>query len=486
MARLRHGFGIQFEPETQSGNAIDLLNVNPIPPGQVAYPEPTPYGYLLGERIDTADQLPESPNTPVALMELGNSMVDRDPTNVEGDSSIPSLYTYFGQFITHDLTLEMARGKELEKVVTPLDAAKIEGLKNVRTPKLDLDSVYGPMIDEAGCFPVPRNGDEFELGKALNCPVGTDLPRKQQKGFPALIGDGRNDETFIISQLHLAFLRAHNALVRQGRKFEEARQLLKHHYQWIVVNDYLQKVADPLVVQGILDGAINVYPMERGPFIPYEFSIAALRFGHSMVRSKYDYSLIEPTASLRRLKVSEAFGRFPGIQRGWIIDWKRFARDGSNKARRIDVAVNNPLPLTRDAEMNLSPTLAALDLLRGYMLRLPTGQAVARHLNLSDDEKLSEENFHSVAVSDEQRGILQNRNITQATPLWFYILAEASHFHQGQHLGPLGSRLVAGVLIGLLRADNDSFIHVPDFHPVIENNGQFGLEDFLRFAEVLN
>ena len=44
--------------------------------------------------------------------------------------------------------------------------------------------------------------------------------------------------------------------------------------------------------------------------------------------------------------------------------------------------------------------------------------------------------------------------------LWHYLLAEANH-HGGQRLGPVGSTIIADVLIGLVRRSDDSYRSPP-------------------------
>jgi Animal haem peroxidase len=112
---------------------------------------------------------------------------------------------------------------------------------------LELDSVYGS--------PAPRDDDKMEVGKVANSgnrPPGkndfNDLPRDGRHRLPerdraALIGDPRKDENLVVAQLHVAFLRAHNRLVGQGNTFGEARRKLRHHYQHIVLHDFLKRIA---------------------------------------------------------------------------------------------------------------------------------------------------------------------------------------------------------------------------------------------------
>jgi hypothetical protein len=194
-------------------------------------------------------------------------MQDANIMGGANDSTIPAAYTYFGQFIDHDITLEVqdfpasASGTVtdlLDPNMTPLSLAEVRNaLRNFRSATLDLDSLYG--------LPAPRdpaNGAKMRIGKVTNLnqaaepflrPPGktddNDLPREPRSqnelhDRAALIGDPRNDENTIVAQLHVAFLKAHNALVDQGKTFEQARQILRQHYQPIVVHDFLRRVAD--------------------------------------------------------------------------------------------------------------------------------------------------------------------------------------------------------------------------------------------------
>ena len=466
-----------------------------------------------------ANLLPQEAATPARLKELGRAMVD--PGVASGDSNIPAIYTYFGQFVDHDITLEsgsFTTAKLVSPTMTPLPLAKIrDDLKNLRTATLELDSLYGPPAPRA--FP---NINKLLIGRVTALggteapslrPSGkrddNDLPREPRSpdfahDRAARIGDPRNDENLIVAQLHLAFLKAHNRLVDQGRTFALARRLLRQHYQHIVVQDFLKRVADPAVVDNILANGNQLYDALAEPFfLPIEFTVAAYRFGHSMIRDDYDFNLNfnhsgDPgtfPADLGLLftftALSGQLGDFDTLPDNWIIEWERFVDTGTgtaNKARKFDTKVSTGLFHLQSAQgQEETPAdaanLAVRNLLRGYGLRMPTGQAVARHLGLTP---LTATQLKAAAASTTQAGVLQRTGFLTRTPLWYYLLAEAKH-HGGQRLGPVGSTIVAEVLIGLVRRSDDSILRTPGWTPTLPaaTPGRFDLADLLRFARVL-
>jgi hypothetical protein len=180
---------------------------------------------------------------------------------------IPAIHTFFGQFIDHDITLE--RGSASIQLSDPrvLTLAEIATLiVNSRSPDLDLDSVYGPDINGVPSPRNPHNPEKMLLGvvaKRDGLPPGkdiwNDLPRNDD-GSPR-IGDSRNDENIVTAQLHVALLRAHNTLVDRGHRFDAAQKLLRQHYQWLILDDFLNEIADPLIVKLIRQKGRSGPPM---------------------------------------------------------------------------------------------------------------------------------------------------------------------------------------------------------------------------------
>jgi hypothetical protein len=501
MPRLSHGVVLTLEEFRRTRDAVAELSAE------------SHFGMLLpGLQDDPANLLPERRRTRDALVELGRTML----AGGGGDSPIPASYTYFGQFVDHDTTLELASADLPELVdpdLTPLSLAEIrEKIRNGRTATLELDSVYGE--------PAPRDEAKMRIGRVSRSggrPPGkddnNDLPRRRrdpdnpERDREALIGDPRNDENLIVAQLHVAFLRAHNRLVDdQGEDFQGARKLLRQHYQHIVLHDFLKRIVDPQIVDETI--ALNrVYtPEEDRVFMPLEFSVAAYRLGHSMVRARYDFNVNFPEATFHQLftftALSGQLGDFDTLPEIWIIEWENFVDVGATgvpftRTRSIDTMLVEPLFELPNLQGRPRPgdraRLAVRNLLRGYLLRLPTGQAVARELGhrlqgVRDIPLLTPQQIRDAAASEEQVQVLRDAGFLERTPLWYYILAEAASLEGGERLGPVGSTIVAEVLVGLVRRSANSILGTSNWQPTLPSAqaGTFTLTDLLKFAGVLN
>jgi hypothetical protein len=411
----------------------------------------------------------------VALMERRT----RTPALTENDH-IPAGFTYLGQFIDHDITFD----------ATPIaDRHRDpEALVNFRTPRFDLDSVYGSgpvaqpyLYDWEG--PAPR-GARLLLGEnavdsgSADPLAPIDLPRNQQGR--ALIGDPRNAENVVVAQLHLLLIRFHNAVVERVGDFEEARRIVRWHYQWIVVHDFLPRVVGEEMATEVLEPAsagnapvvhCEHFEWQDEPFIPVEFSAAAYRFGHSTVRDRYGLKRRPEGAP-----VQTAIPLFPDLARStWlperlVIDWQRFfSLAGAHRPQssfRIDTTMSEPLFRLPDD----GGILPRRNLLRGRELQLPSGQEVASAMKMS---ALPEE----ALLLDDEVPSRSRKALLATTPLWYYVLCEAAHAAEGRHLGPVGGRIVAEVLVGLLEGDPDSYLSMePAWRPEeLGHSGDFGM-----------
>jgi hypothetical protein len=463
---------------------------------------------------------------------------DDDDENVsklaDGQFRLPAGYTYFGQFVDHDITFDPV--SSLERQNDP------DGLTDYRTPRFDLDNIYGrgpadqPYLYQA-------DGVHLQLGESVassdaNAQFGgPDLPRAANDR--AIIGDPRNDENLIVSQLESTMLQFHNAVLDQVAAenpnlksapddlFKLAQRTVRWHYQWIVIHDFLSRLVGDEVIADILPpdpyavpetspalGTVSVtrprlrfYHWREQPYMPVEFSVAAYRYGHSMVRPSYKINDVAttdpPVQGASRIPLFSQTGGpkqdlngFRTLPNDWGVQWKFFltgvgpAESGlPQPSYKIDSTLSHPLGalpgLVAGPELvvagfdpTIAQVLAVRNLLRGKRLGLPSGQDVAEAMGvvpLTDDQL-----FATVSVEQSVKDDLAGR-----APLWFYILKEAEALTGAAHLGPVGGRIVAEVLIGLAAGDPLSYLNVaPNWTPTLSSAtaGTFSLSDLVNIA----
>ncbi|MBY3255480.1 heme peroxidase [Rhizobium laguerreae] len=563
--------------------------------GDVAVDEEADFGYFVPPLDAPENYLPNTAETLGELDELGEMMIDvvatptsEDPTE---DSTLPPVFTYWGQFLDHELTARTDREGAISSMVNahpPVASSTVESqFRNARSPRFDLDSVYGgsavgegidaDVVKVISGLRHPTLKNKMRVGTAVdpgplpdNLDEHRDLPRYGQvqssvrdaalrlaeaamtpEAFQkfsdtlpqrAIIGDNRNDENLVVAQFHLSFLRFHNKAVDYLAShdtgwiadFSSAQALTRLHYQWLIVEGYLKGVCDPVVVDRVVEDRASHFFKFRAEFdarrqntrlgnaLPLEFSTAAYRFGHSMVRAFYDYNknFGRPgTGFLKRATLQLLFeftgggGRLDDekkLPKNWIIDWTRFtgadphdAGDGepARLARRIDTELAPPLhTLFKEGEdqadqqlKELFKNLARRNLRRGYNLRLPTGQALHKHLKQIGAVQSSP--IQDVSALFAAKPNLKNflagtaSRFHERTPLWFYILAEAEAAG-GNRLGEVGSCLVASTFVGVLLADPDSALSrgfTPSQSPLKmpDNSPIDSIVKWMRFAAVM-
>jgi hypothetical protein len=225
-----------------------------------------------------------------------------------------------------------------------------------------------------------------------------DLPRNSQ--LVALIGDPRNDENLVVSQLQLAFLRFHNAVVDDVKAglgsgytpeeiFAEAQRTVRWHYQWIVLHEFLPHLVGQPVVDDVLANGRSFYRWRNEPYIPVEFSVGAYRFGHSQVRPSYranfGTSATDATQQFFALIFDPAADPGdPGDLRGGcraprrFVDWQTFFDFGDGRARpnkAIDTVLSTALFDLMGMATGTPTSLATRNLLRGLTLACPPASA---------------------------------------------------------------------------------------------------------------
>lgn len=407
---------------------------------------------------------PKLPGLPVSAEDAaflggpGGLMHDFDGNSPDCD--IPAGYAFFAQFVDHDVTLDVTtalRG-------SPLSVDDIKALPNVRSASLDLDCVYG-----FGPEASPHIFDPAMPGRLAVGPGGFDLARSP--GGVALIGDPRNDENLFISQIQLLFHRFHNRIYNErlpgipggrGARFEYAQESTRYHYQWLVLFDFLKRLCDPEIwrfaTRKLVDGDKTFpffYAPEHGHLpMPVEFSVAAYRVGHTLVRSVY-------AANAEHLDVElfeENFGTlgFSATPEELAVDWRYLLPVDTCIAPRMCKAVdpfladelqNLPLPVV-PSNSPADRALAFRNLLRGNALSLPSGQDVAAELAK-----------HYPGIDKKYAPKIEGRaDLSKKTPLFYYLLAESADRQGGQRYGAVGSALLMEVFGGMLKYCSTSFL----------------------------
>lgn len=447
----------------------------------------TPFDYLYPDAARSpACLLPAGQSTIDGLKALGLAMADTGTSANPGnsDSNIDAIFTYLGQFIDHDITARTDRDSgvtniSVETNITPVNPdTVITQLRNGRRPQLDLDSVFGegPAMVNSASAPVSSESQilydanfKFNVFQAAG---RLDLPRQQNAGvFQATIADMRNDENLNVSQLHMNFLRFYNHVydAQNGtprEKYIRARQLVRWAYQFVVVHDYLMNVCDRNVVMETLANGPRYYSGRSEIFMPLEFSTAAFRFGHSMIRPFYKLNdtltsvkLVDTTGGVQILAPNSRAQNFETdnqLKADMMIQWKNYLGASAQKARLIDTKIAHDLFTLPFRNMPpILSNLAISNLVRAYNLSIPTGQAVCDVMGINPLTPAQILTGEDPAIA----AAIQTYNFQQRSPLWYYILREAAVQQGGQKLGEVGSRIVSETLIGLLKQDPNSYLN---------------------------
>jgi len=199
--------------------------------------------------------------------------------------------------------------------------------------------------------------------------------------------------------------------------------------------------------------------------------------------------------------VGESLVGFRQFPTNWAIDWGLFFDMGGatpsgpgriQPAYKIDSSLVDPLAKLPTSVASNPSSLPERNLLRGWRMALPSGQAVARAMKLTpiaDDDLRVGKAIEDDAASNQRLVDISPRFADNA-PLWYYVLAEAQQqfVNNGTpiRLGPVGGRIVSEVFIGLLMADSHSYLRQnPNFRPhkaFTPSDGKFGMAELLRTA----
>jgi hypothetical protein len=463
-----------------------------------------------GGVLDAQDDLAAGPTRLIVDPTVNGNPTATDPYGSNPDNpTMTAGSTFVGQFTDHDITFDQTSrlGVPQDPLISP----------NTRTPALDLDSVFGGgpgirpdlYVDNAD----GSVGPKLKIGSGG---VHEDVPRTPNGDgtYTALLGDPRNDENVIVAGLHCAHILFYNRVLDELSEFDLssfpasrpgarpdgyaafllARQVTLWHYQWLLVNEHLPQIAGQALVDDVLQSGGRFYtPPPGDAFMPIEFGAACYRFGHSIVRPSYRANFTSGTGDSTSPTVDPFFalvfdadepdfsapprydrddllGGFPAPRR--YVGWQTFFDFGDGQVKnnkRIDTAISSvlftlPVPAIAPRTQTAPTVLPQRNLLRQLTWGLPSGQALAREMGVPP-----------LSTADLAEIASVHRPFAVRTPLWYYILAEAKAAADGLNLGPVGGRIVAETLIGLLRADPTSYLTVyPRFTPFLGSDLRLG------------
>jgi hypothetical protein len=437
-----------------------------------------------------------------ALLDLGGAMLD-DGSSQGPESTAAVGYTYFGQFVDHDLTKD-------ESSIDDALGLQPEQIRNHQNPRLDLAHMYGrgPFHPEDSIL-YERPDVRLKIGPRIGRTGGSFDIASDQSGAP-LVADDRTVENAILRQVAAVFVYLHNCAVEQFRGlqlsesdlFARARLQTVWQFQWLICVDFLEKLLDPGIYEDVFKRhrprlKWNVFS------IPVEFSVAAMRFGHSMVRERYALSAGQQNdRSLRELFAEPL--RHQALPPEFEIDWRFFFQG-------VTVSTGNEPPraalLSRPIDTRISPSLHHLPepikrlfnppsvaanalippgglnklpvrtLFRGAGLRLSSGQAAARALGESvlSEEELTADRLGALTPAGR---VLRYKRMTSETPLWYYVLRESEVRHNGNRIGPLGSRIIAETFYAALLHDPESILNHPEAERTRPPKWKIGAQEY--------
>lgn len=413
------------------------------------------------------------------LIALGRAM--RYAVEREGTHTPRVGFTYFSQFLGHDLTHD----------ATPLAGpySDPEKTPNFRTAAFDLDHVYGGGPEKSPYLYEGESGAEtFRLGATTPGGYRRDLPLRHGRLLIGDLLDTRNLDNLILRQLHVLFLKFHNEAIRQletnpalaaatesidaSTLFERARRLVCWHYQWIIRHDFLPRVLDNEVWNHENDRTRR----EPGSSfsIPLEFSLAAFRFGHSMVRNAYRLNCRQKRVAIAELMaLGQAASPVPD---DYLIEWGTFF-DGlptsgpQASSAYIDTSLgaamhglsSSTIRLANQLESPEPSNLPVRTLVRGARARVASGQEVAAAClaegRIKSDDRLTITQL-TADTCNRSGSALRQSGFADHAPLFYYLLKEAELKANGLTLGPVGSHIVTEVIQGALEADAHSYLSV--------------------------
>lgn len=448
-------------------------------------------------------ELEPANHDPSALKALADSTIPEENSPPTPQlTNVLSGIVFLGQFIDHDITFQANTPTDIagpHPIAGDPPAMDEEGneippgppVVNCRDPLLNLDVVYGAGPDdpksailyENRYFKLTENGDIVRDGPQIGGRMIGGNPDTR------LIADPRNDENVLVLQVHTLFMRLHNVVLRElaadpeaptKAEFTEAKRKIVEAFRHIVLFEYVTALCDdpnlPTWVKNQAH-AQRFLGMRDGEGIPLsiEFAAAAFRFQHSQVRGGYRLNKIGGEINGRGLfnnSGSDLRGNQPIVdeirmdfafffQQANSISPETPPTDGDkNRAMAIDDKLSRPLSNLPASAIGGPPvSLPERNLLRGLAFKLPSGQAIAEVIKAEGQpgtKKKNEDGMpvdRTLAVVETDVDPCEGDDLKTSTPLWFYVMKEAEILNGGEKLGPVGSRIIAEVFVGLLLSD---------------------------------
>ena len=477
-------------------------------PGAARARPPSPRSDRFSRMFDLPPFAEASPSLEAALREIGRpgglldaaDALERGPVDLIVDPSLSGNNpnnpahtagtTFMGQFMDHDMTFDV--GSALGVATKPRTAT------NGRTPSFDLDSVYGGGPD--GEPPAVRGRQGPAAGR-VGRPIRGPSPHLRQHRHHRRPSKRRARD-------HRRAACGVPAVPQPGRRGSEGLRHLAPHgpVRGGTTDHHLALPVDrpargPAAVRRA--GGARRHPRERLALLPSPdrrgIDPGGVPRSGVPVRALHGPPVLSPEPRRQRrgavlrddlrplaggvARSGRPSGRGKAPRR--FVGWQTFFdfADGQVKPnKRIDTKISTPLfslPLGAIASHDQPTALPQRNLLRNLTWELPSGQAIAEYVGAPVLSRRDLAELRDFGLGLDRR-----------TPLWYYALKEAEVVQDGLRLGPVGGRIVAEVIIGLLRADPASYLSVdPRWRPTLPTRpgavtGEFRMVDFLTFAGV--
>lgn len=376
----------------------------------------------------------------IAAEKLGafrGNMHEHEYEALENQSQLELGHSIFGQALVHGLT---------GNSTTHLDRV-VEDSIFLNTPEVDLDWLYG-----AGPLVSPYMYTSIDTHRCLlainntTLKDGTPTEDFYRVGSTAIIGDPRNAENAWVTQLHLTFMRFHNWVVNNlfsdvqpNERFEEARNFVISSYHRLIVDWYLPNLVQADVLADVLDGNYKYFDSSIET-VPVEFN-HFMRYGHSQIPSGV---AVNPELDTIPFFHNGSFNKpEKPVKLEWFFDLKE--NQAHQKCRLIDTELSRML-----TKLPNGMSLSTLNIHTSMRHAMPSFQTI--------EKQLASDGFNTIGLELDQNCIDAGFD---ETPLWYGALQESKEATGGVLLGPVASRVVSEVLIGLCERYSTDYKYMP-------------------------